>query len=678
MPKRLQILLSAIGLCLLCLPTALANTPPTLTNLSHLDFLTQTITPPNQPGHSTYRLAEEPELLALWTYAEPEGESGRYRRVGGGDYDTATDTWSQGAFNADDLTRAAVVYLRHWQQTGAASSRVAAYGLLRTVAYLQTLTPGPNEGNVVLWLQPDGTLNPSAEPAEQPDPSDSGPSYWLARTVWALGEGYAAFTADDPDFAAFLEARLELALGALEREVLVNYPETETFHGFRNPTWLINDGADATSEAVYGLAAYLRATSNPSAERDLRKFADGLMLMTAATHSEFPFGATLPWTGSRSLWHGWGAQMAGALAVAGDALNEPEMISAARAEMSTFAPLLLVEGGADQGWTPTPAETAQIAYGADAVLHNLLNVADTTGERVFEQLAGIAGAWYFGNNRAMTPMYDLATGRTFDGLEADGRINPNSGAESTIHGLLSMLALDAHPDVKASAYGATRVLQKGWQLLEAESGTVTNGEIITPDGAWNGEASWSGGAYVTLSPRGQLDLGVTLPDSRRYAVLPVFERQPALLFRTGTTITLGKQPYTLWLGGAGDPGVSANPGLLTVALAKTERVQDLEAGDVSLHATVTGDRPAKLDAFLVRPELARLDLAGTSRQTLLQSFAPARRVVELEVPESAQAFVYDETGTLTETVIGRQGRIRVPVSAGGFSYVVSSLSEVQP
>ena len=657
---------------------AFAAAPQNLTNLSHLNFLTQTITPPEQAGHSTYRLAENPELLALWTYAEPEGDSETYRRVGGGDYDAATDTWGQGAFNADDLTRAAIVYLRHWQQTGAASSRASAYELLRTVAYLQTLTPGPNQGNVVLWLQPDGTLNPSAEPVEQPDPSDSGASYWLARTVWALGEGYAAFAEDDPNFAAFLEARLELALGALERQVLVNYPKTETFHGFQNPTWLINGGADASSEAMYGLAAYLRVTSNSRAERALRQFADGLMLLTSRTPTAFPFGATLPWTGSRSLWHGWGAQMAGALAVAGDVLGEPELIDAARSEMSTFVPLLLVQGGADQGWTPTPAETVQIAYGADAALHNLLTVADLTGERVFEQLAGIAGAWYFGNNRATTPLYDVTTGRTFDGLEADGRINSNSGAESTVHGLLSMLALDAHPDVKAAAYGATRVLQKSWQLVEAESGTLTNGEVVTPESAWNGEASWSGGAYVTLSPGGQLELEVTLPETGRYAVLPVFERQPVLRFATGADITLGGQPYTFWLGGAGDPGVSSNEGLLTVVLANARgTTKQLGAGTVPLRVSSSGDLPVQLDAFLVRPEVARLDLTGSVRQTLLQSFAPARRVVTLEVPRSAKAFVYDGAGTLTETVTGRQGRMRVPVPAGGFSYLVTS-QEVQP
>ena len=132
----------------------------------------------------------------LWTYAEPMPD-GSYRRVGGGAYDPVTDTYGQGAFNADDVSRAAVVYLRHWRATGSASSREAAVQLLRGLTYLQTAT-GPDAGNVVLWMQPDGTLHPSADPVELPDPSDSGQAYWVARTVWALGEGYAAFRQQDP------------------------------------------------------------------------------------------------------------------------------------------------------------------------------------------------------------------------------------------------------------------------------------------------------------------------------------------------------------------------------------------------------------------------------------------------------------------------------------------------
>ena len=35
------------------------------------------------------------------------------------------------------------------------------------------IVAGPNAGNVVLWMQPDGTLNPSPTPVELPDPSGS-------------------------------------------------------------------------------------------------------------------------------------------------------------------------------------------------------------------------------------------------------------------------------------------------------------------------------------------------------------------------------------------------------------------------------------------------------------------------------------------------------------------------
>ncbi len=655
--------------------TVLASAPETLTNLAHLDFLTEAVTPPQQAGHSTYRLGEEPELLTLWTYAEPlEEGSDTYRPVGGGDHDEASDTWGQGAYNADDLARAAVVYLRHWEQTGAESSRISAYGLLRTVAYLQTLTPGPSEGNVVLWMQPDGTLNPSAEPVEEPDPSDSGASFWLARAVWAFGEGYAAFAEDDPEFAAFLEERLRLALGALERQVLVSYPDKALLHGFETPSWLIAGGADASSEAVLGVAAYVQATGDERATVVLERLSEGLLLLTSSTRTEFPFGATLPWTGSRSLWHGWGAQMAGALALAGEVLGNSEMIGAARHEMVSFIPLLLAQGGADQGWTPTPAETVQIAYGADAVLQNLLRTYEATGEEVFAQLAGVAGAWYFGNNRALSPMYDVASGRTFDGLEIDGRINVNSGAESTIHGLLSVLALDEHVEVRAAASSGVRAYHETWQLVEAESGTLQgDAQVVTLESAWNGEANWSGGAYVTLPTGSGLSLDVPLLTGGRFAVLPVFERGVAASYELGADMTLGNQAYrTLWQGGAGEPGVSPNEGLLTVALAEAKGGRRLGAGNTALNAISVGHLPTSLDAFLVRPEVARLELGGTQPQALFQSFAPQRRVVRLGAPETRMtAYVYDETGQLTETVIVTEKQTRVPVAAGGFSYLTT-------
>jgi hypothetical protein len=75
-------------------PTRAAAAAP-LTNLAHLDFLGDRVDPPEQAGHTTWRMDQEPRIGVLWTYAEPQPD-GSYRRLGGGTYDPATDTWGQG------------------------------------------------------------------------------------------------------------------------------------------------------------------------------------------------------------------------------------------------------------------------------------------------------------------------------------------------------------------------------------------------------------------------------------------------------------------------------------------------------------------------------------------------------------------------------------------------------
>src|SRR5262249_592449 len=155
----------------------------------------------------------------------------------------------------------------------------------------------------------------------------------------------------------------------------------------------------------------------------------------------------------------------------------------AAGEAATFIPHLIVQAGPDNEWLPAPIYRDQIAYGADVVLRNLLATAGATHRASFRQLAGIAASWYFGNNPpgppiydpppAGTAMYDPATGVTFDGVSATGDVNRNSGAESTIHGVLSMLALDAAPDVAAQAREATVTGRVSWTYAEAESGRLS-------------------------------------------------------------------------------------------------------------------------------------------------------------------------------------------------------------
>jgi len=674
---RRRVLVPVLVLCMLAVavlgvapaPARAAASREPLTNLAHLDFLGDRVDPPGQAGHTTWRLDQEPEIGVLWTYAEPQPD-GSYRRLGGGTYDPVTDTWGQGAFNADDLTRASVVYLRHWRQFGDPASRDRAYQLLRGVTYLQTAS-GPNAGNVVLWMQPDGTLNPSPTPTEQPDPSDSGPSYWLARTIWALGEGYAAFRTADPAFAGFLRDRLELSLDALDRQVLdPRYGTFQTVDGLRLPAWLIVDGADASSEAVYGLAAYVRAGGGARARLDLRRLADGIARMPLGDVRRWPYGALLPWARSRSLWHAWGDQMAGGLAEAGRALDRDDWVRVAAGETGRFTPHLLAQGGPENGWLPAPIDKVQIAYGADATLQNLVRVAAAARRPGFLDLAGIAGAWYFGNNPAGVAMYDPASGRTFDGINPDRTVNRNSGAESTIHGLLSMLALDAHPLVAARARVAGRQAQVTWQLVEAEAGTLAGAaEVVAPAEAWTGESAWSGGRYVRLGPGGRVVNAVDLPVGDGWLVFPVLDRQQLPVGVVATSHRLaGASAGRVDHGGAGAQGVTAVPGYLDVATAGSVQAG---AGPAELAGAYAGTGPeARLDAMLLQPEVEWLVLGGNGGgQALARSFAarPEVRTLDLAGSGPASARGYDRSGRLVAVVTSPDGHIRVPVAPGGFT-----------
>jgi hypothetical protein len=635
-----------------------------LTNLDHLDWLSVRVTPPHQRRHTTYRLGRRPAVGVLWTYAEDKDGDGAYTHVGGGEYDTETDTWGQGAFNADDISRAAVVYLRHWRATGSRTSRRSAHQMLRGLTYLQTVS-GPNAGNVVLWMQPDGTLNRSAEPVELPDPSDSDASYWLARTIWALGEGYAAFRNRDPAFARFLRGRLELAIDAVDRQVLDRYGDHLDIDGQPAPAWLIADGADASAEAVLGLAAYVTAGGSAAARSALSRLSEGIAELRGGNARRWPMGAIRPWALSRSVWHAWGGMMPAALARASRVLGDPRLRHGAVRDSFTFDPWLLTSGGPDNGRLPTRGDASQIAYGADSRLQGLVATARVARRPAARKLAGIVGAWFFGANPAGEAMYDPATGRTFDGISGSGEINRNSGAESTIHGLLSMIALDQNPRIARLAGTADIVQRRGTLTLEAEDGVLAgNASATKPPELWTGESLFSGSGYAELGDGGSTTLA--LPQHPRSLLLPVFDLRPgsaATTFRADGQF-LGRVAS----GRIGEQGDSPAPGaLLPVTMSRT-----LPAAAAAVSATAGSGDPAALDAVLLEPLVSRLVLGGDGSGTaLLRSASTTPERTRVQVPGSGTARIatYDGRGQLVNRSSSTGRIVRVTVPAGGFALV---------
>jgi hypothetical protein len=438
-----------------------------------------------------------------------------------------------------------------------------------------------------------------------------------------LGEGYAVFRRTDRAFADFLKSRIELAVAALERQVLVRYGQYNIVDGRRVPAWLIVNGADATSEAVLGLAAYVRAGGSARARRALAQFAEGIAAMSAGSRSVWPFRALQPWGESISVWHAWGAQMPSALAAASSVLGSRRLLDPAIGDTAGFTPLLMTAGGPDNGWLPAPIDRTQIAYGVDARLQGLLAV----GLPGLKQVAAFVAAWYFGANRAGEAMYDPATGRTYDGISGDGVVNRNSGAESSIHGQLSMLALDGAPEI-ARLVG--RPTYDGLRVVEAES--ATGGQVVTPPSAWTGESQWSNGAYLLLGAGESATW--TLPSSSQpRLVLPIVNLvdtpSPARTKWTSDSHVLGTIDHL-----TGPQGISAAPGaLLPITLAKP-----LPSYATNLKATATA--PAQVDALLLIPMISTLRLDNA---TLLTSVDSHPRSVSVA---GRVAYSYTSTGQL--------------------------------
>lgn len=130
--SRRTVLGGALALAATSGVTLPASAASRLSNLAHLDYLGAVVSPPPVVGHTTYGSGP---VGVLWTYADRRAD-GSYARIGGGTYDPVTNTYGQGAFNADDIARAAVVYLRHYRLHRDTHSRTAAYGLLRGLALL--------------------------------------------------------------------------------------------------------------------------------------------------------------------------------------------------------------------------------------------------------------------------------------------------------------------------------------------------------------------------------------------------------------------------------------------------------------------------------------------------------------------------------------------------------------
>ena len=397
--------------------------PPALTNLAHLDWLGDTVDPPDQADHTTYRLAAEPEIGVLWTYAEPR--NGVLTRVGGGKLRSRDRHLRARAPSTPTTSRAP---RSSTSGTGSRparpSSRDAAYQMLRGLTYLQTAS-GENAGNVVLWMQPDGTLNRSAKPVELPDPSDSDASYWVARTIWALGEGYAAFAAtDDPAdeaFAVFLRERLELSIDAVDRQVLDTYGQLVL--GRRQAHTRRGSSLTGPTPALRPCSASRRTSRQVAATQHARRWASSPTASPGSRTGPPAAGPSARCTRGpcRGRCGTAGARRCRRPSPArhrrwapGPTSPRPSRTPPASCRGCSLR-AARTTAGCPRGSTSLRSPTAPTRASS-----RCWRPPRRSGKVGLRRLAGMQAAWFFGANASGLPAYDPATGRTIDGISGDG------------------------------------------------------------------------------------------------------------------------------------------------------------------------------------------------------------------------------------------------------------------
>ncbi len=375
-------------------PPAVAAPAPVVLNFAHLRHLTRDATVNGR----------DVRVVALYANAPSYQPTGSPQRDG-----------LEGIASVDDVARAAVLYLRAYEESGDTATRNEAMGLLRFVVAMEQ-----GDGEFYNFIDTTGQPNRSAISSRK------SMSYWAARGIWALGEAHRVFRTRYPESLAELRAPTERAVARMAQEIRAGR--------------LIGGSVTATSEALLGVLALQRA--EPTSEHaDLATRTANLIVPRAAGGA-----ASAPW-GARtdaptSAWHAWGARSVSALAQASIVLARPELLAAARAEADALWGRFLLAGQVPEQIGPNGSVTMfpQIAYGIGPVAEGFIALADATGERSYAVYAGLSAAWLLGANAADVAMYDAKTGRAFDGIDGPSaaQVNRNSGAESTIEALLAL------------------------------------------------------------------------------------------------------------------------------------------------------------------------------------------------------------------------------------------------
>ncbi|MEZ4956156.1 MAG: hypothetical protein R2825_21540 [Saprospiraceae bacterium] len=382
-----------------------------LINTDHLDHLYESI---NIDGRT---------LGTIWIYAEAP------------DYHLVADD-DEGFTCVDDVARALVFYVRQYAHEPNEKGLEKIRSLTEFLLYMQA-----DNGYFYNFLLPGPQINKTHQ--------NSLPiaNWWSWRAFWALSEMGLLKEEKLTELQNRSRPVMDTLIGKME-QICPTTDSLQYFEGIPTPDCLVDLGSDQPAVMMVGLTNYYRQQPSERVKLLLTRFGNLLLKTQQGDAKTPPHFAFLSW---RNYWHAWGNSQAYALLYAGRVLQNQPFIEAGLNEVRYFYPYCLKNGFMsgfkmavenDQPVVKDIQPFSQIAYGLRPMVYASLEAFAITGDTTFAETAGKLGTWLFGSNPANQTLYDSTNGRTFDGIGSPSEVNKNSGAESTIEGLLTLQAIE--------------------------------------------------------------------------------------------------------------------------------------------------------------------------------------------------------------------------------------------
>ena len=391
------------------MPLQEAVSSQSIVNLKHFDYLLTEIQVGNKKMGVVNIYSEYPD----YSYVAQPGE---------------------GFACVDDAARAIILLSESWKSTHDDDVLLKTKNLIEFVLYMQNAN---GYFNNFIWQ--DGSINTSYKT------SLAEMNWWSFRALWSLEVAHE-MVLSDLDLARRIDDATKKVVVNIKRDISLADLRTEIVDTIEVPTWLPHKyAADQAAIAIIALLPHYKRSGDSQVLDIINALASGIMQMQKGDADNYPYGMFLSW---KNLWHAWGNSQAYALLLAGEQLDKPEYTRSALTEVDYFYPYLLNNGFSDSilikrgsgGFSEIKkTRFPQIAYGIRPMVYAASEAFRVTKDQKYLALSARLRSWFFGQNDAARIIYDQESGRIYDGIISATEINMNSGAESTIEGLLVIL-----------------------------------------------------------------------------------------------------------------------------------------------------------------------------------------------------------------------------------------------